>query len=48
VREGGRRAKRSKKGPLDAKKRAKKSKKYTATGLPMWSPTIVLTGLDHA
>jgi hypothetical protein len=33
---------------LDAKKRAKKSKKYTATGLPMWSPTIVLTGLDHA
>ena len=26
----------------------KKEQKYTATGLPMWSPTIVLTGLDHA
>ena len=25
-----------------------KTKKYTATGLPMWSPTIVLTGLDLA
>ena len=36
-----------------AKKKAKKDgcpkkKKYTATGLPMWSPTIVLTGLDRA
>lgn len=29
-----------------AKKNAKKNAKTTATSIPMWSPTIVLTDLD--
>jgi hypothetical protein len=41
-------AQKNKKREKKSKKNAKKSKKYTAFGLPSWSPTLVLTELDLA